>query len=295
MHDCPICGRETADIGSVRSEFSQVDFLFRQCQACGLSFVANPRIDYGALYDAEYYRGRGADTFVNYIDEMENPRTVREYEWRGITRSVRGLCGSANVKWLDFGCGLGGLVRHAKKAGFENIYGFDEGYSAQWAADAGMPLLDKDALAEHAGTFDVITAIEVIEHVTDPLGLMQQIATLLKPGGIFFLTTGNAEPHRDSLTRWSYVHPDVHVAYFEPRTLTELYHRVGLEPFSAGFVPGYEDIIRYKVLKTLKLSSRNVLERLVPWKLVSRVANRRHGVTAQPFARKPVGPPTGMS
>jgi SAM-dependent methyltransferase len=287
MNDCPICATDTTDIGNVVSEFSQVDFAFRQCAVCGLSFVANPRQDYGAIYDSAYYRGKGADPFVNYLDDMENPDTIRLYEWQGIARAVEAVVGSKDIKWLDFGCGLGGLVRHARAAGFHDVYGFDEGWGAEWALEHGIDLLDTDALAMHEGTFDVITAIEVVEHIADPMSLMQQIASLLRPGGVFFLTTGNAAPHRDSLTKWSYVHPDVHVAYFEPRTLETLYKRVGLEPYKAGFQPGYDDIIRYKVLKTFRLSSRNFAERLVPWRLVSRVVDRRHRVTDQPFARKP--------
>jgi SAM-dependent methyltransferase len=285
--DCPICGSATADIGTVNSDFSHIDFTFRRCDTCGLSFIENPRMDFVSIYDAAYYRGEGADTFVNYVEEMGNPDTIRTYEWRGITRSVERLCGGKNIKWLDFGCGLGGLVRYARANGFPDVYGFDEGWGADWARAHGIELLDQDQLRKHKGTFDVITAIEVVEHVPAPLELMRQIAALLKPGGIFFLTTGNAAPHRDSFHTWKYVHPDVHVAYFEPRTLGELYKRVGLEPFAAGFLPGHEDIIRFKVLKTLGLSSRNVLERLVPWRIASRVVNRRHKVTDQPFARKP--------
>ena len=77
--------------------------------------------------------------------------------------------------------------------------------------------------ASTQGRFDVVTAIEVVEHIPGPLDTMRQIASLLKPGGRLFLTTGNAAPHRDSFTSWKYVHPDIHVAYFEPRTLTEAY------------------------------------------------------------------------
>ena len=151
----------------------------------------------------------------------------------------------------------------------------------QWMRDHHIPSLTAQELGEQAGTFDVITAIEVVEHLTDPVGAMGHIASLLKPGGHFFLTTGNAEPHRDRLERWSYVHPDVHVTYFEPRTLVEVYRRAGLESHAAGFLPGHADIIRYKVLKTMGIRNRNVLERMVPWRLVSRVVDRR---------RKKIGP-----
>lgn len=284
---CPICGGATAEHTTIRSDFSHADFSFRRCEACGLVFVANPRTDFASLYDAAYYRGAGADSFVNYLEEMGNPNTIRVYEWRGITRAVQSLCSDKTARWLDFGCGLGGLVHYARAQGFPNVYGYDQGWGADWARTHGTPLLDEDQLRDQPETFDVVTAIEVIEHIPGPLEAMRQIAALLKPGGVLFLTTGNAGPHRDSFTTWKYVHPDIHVTYFEPRTLSEAYRRSGLEPLPVGFLPGHEDIIRYKVLRTLRGTSRNLGERLVPWGVVSRVIDRRYKLSEQPLARKP--------
>lgn len=287
VHPCPICGCETADLATIRSDFSHEDFFFRRCDECGLVFVTNPPEDFVSLYDAAYYRGDGADSFVNYVEEMGNPRTIRAYEWRGITRAVQSLCDRQDARWLDFGCGLGGLVHYARANGFPNVYGYDQGWGADWARDHGIELLDDEQLSGQAESFDVITAIEVVEHIPGPVGTMERIASLLKPGGVFFLTTGNAAPHRDSFTAWKYVHPDIHLAYFEPRTLSEAYRRAGLQPLAAGFLPGHEDIIRYKVLRTLHGTSRNPLERLVPWGVVGRVIDRRYKLTEQPLARKP--------
>jgi SAM-dependent methyltransferase len=286
-HGCPICGSETGVLAAVRSDFSHLEFSFRRCEGCGLVFVDNPRTDSASLYDAAYYRGDGADSFVNYLQEMGDADTIRAYEWRGITRAVQSLCDGKAIRWLDFGCGLGGLVRYARAHGLPNVYGYDQGWGAAWARNHGIELLDERELQEQAGSFDVVTAIEVIEHIPGPLEPMRQIASLLKPGGVFFLTTGNAAPHRNSFTKWKYVHPDIHVAYFEPRTLSETYNRVGLEPLAAGFLPGHEDIIRYKVLRTLHGTSRNPLERLVPWGVASRVIDRRYKLSEQPLARKP--------
>jgi SAM-dependent methyltransferase len=285
---CPICGSDTTDLATIHSDFSHAEFFFRRCGSCGLVFVTNPNDDFAGLYDAAYYRGAGADSFVNYLEEMGNPNTIRMYEWRGITRAVRSLCDGTQIRWLDFGCGLGGLVRYARAHGFRNIVGYDQGWGAHWAREHGIDLLDDDQLREQAGTFDVVTAIEVVEHIPGPLGTMKQIASLLKPGGVFFLTTGNAEPHRNAFTSWKYVHPDIHVAYFEPRTLSEAYRSVGLEPVPAGFLPGHEDIIRYKVLRTLHGRSRNRLEQLVPWRVASRAIDRRYKLSEQPLARKPL-------
>jgi SAM-dependent methyltransferase len=283
---CPVCGSNTVERPPIRSPFSRIDFDFRYCNSCGLTYVTNPRCDFAALYDAAYYAGNGADSFVDYLSEMDNPNTIREYEWRGIVRAVVTLAGRRDVRWLDFGCGLGGLVRHARANGME-VEGYDDGFSADWMRREGLPVLSHEDLRTRNAHYDVITAIEVVEHLTDPVAAMEQIARLLKPGGLFFLTTGNAEPHRDRFERWKYVHPDVHVTYFEPRTLACLYERAGLEVVRAGFVSGLDDIIRYKVLKTIGVRNRNRFERLVPWQLASRLVDRRHKVSAQPYARKP--------
>ena len=52
------------------------------------------------------------------------------------------LTSGSDVKWLDFGCGLGGLVRFARQHGLTLVYGFDEGWSTEWMADHGIPVLE---------------------------------------------------------------------------------------------------------------------------------------------------------
>ena len=55
------------------------------------------------------------------------------------------------------------------------------------------------------GSFDVVTAIEVIEHVLDPVAELRRIRALLRPGGLLFLTTGNAKPYSKRLLTWGYL------------------------------------------------------------------------------------------
>ena len=75
---------------------------------------------------------------------------------------------------------------------------------------------------------------------------------LLKPSGIFFRTTGNSGPFSNRLLRWSYyVVPEVHISFFELRTLALCLTKTGFEPDHPGLVAGFEDIIQFKVLKAL--------------------------------------------
>ena len=110
---CPVCGGEVRPAGTVASKFSQQEFALVRCRSCSYAYVLEPRTDFAELYDEAYYEGRGADALVDYATEMDDPRTVRVYEWQGITEVVRGLAAlSPSTRWLDYGAGLGGLVRY---------------------------------------------------------------------------------------------------------------------------------------------------------------------------------------
>ncbi len=281
--DCRICGAATEAAGSKYSEFSARSFDLARCPTCGFAFVVDPRTDYANIYDAEYYAGRGADPHVDYVDDVSRRGSVQEYEWRGIV-SILDELGALRVgsRWLDFGCGLGGLLRHAREAGHD-VTGFDEGFAADELRRAGLPCVTATELQEGHGSFDVVTAIEVVEHVVEPMKVFERMAGALRPGGLLFLTTGNARPHRDRLASWQYVRPEVHVSFYEPGTLERCLREVGLQPVTVGYRSGFTDIIRSKVLRTVGRSRRSVAERCVPWPVVSRLVDRRYGVTHQPI------------
>ena len=113
--DCRICGGKTKSAGSKYSEFSHRTFALAQCPACGHAFVVDPRTDFENIYDADYYAGRGADPSVTYSTDVVTGRSVQEYEWRGII-DVRDELGALRPgsRWLDYGCGMGGLLRRAQ-------------------------------------------------------------------------------------------------------------------------------------------------------------------------------------
>ncbi|MDR1085448.1 MAG: class I SAM-dependent methyltransferase [Deltaproteobacteria bacterium] len=289
---CPICTDIAQLVGDIPGRIPPIArFAIYHCPRCHFSFIPEYRTDYQTVYSEAYYRGQGADPLVNYAFDHQRPEiTLRQYEWHGLTDIFRTLMkySAGKARWLDYGCGLGSLVRYGRQQGV-NVFGY-EPYGSQnqpnqispAEQNSGSYLLPKESLQKES--FDYITAIEVIEHTADPLAFLRDIRPLLKAGGILFLTTGNAKPFRDRLAKWSYAGcPDVHISFFEPETLALALEKTGFKPVYAGYIPGFTEIIKYKILKNLGFKKRSALFDVLPWPILSRLADSKIKVTALPI------------
>ena len=105
---------------------------------------------------------------------------------------------------LDVGCG-GGILAEAMARRAAEVTGIDLaakplGVARLHALEAGVANLEyreiaTEALAaERPATFDVVTCMEMLEHVPDPAAVVQACAALTKPGGWVFFSTLNRNP-----------------------------------------------------------------------------------------------------
>ena len=289
---CPVCGADTEWAGACHGRFVGRAFQLRRCPDCRFVFVADPWLDYERIYDAAYYAGRGVDTRMNIAGESRDPaRSIRRCEWLGVEQCVGSLVNlTPESTWLDYGCGAGGLVAFLRARGYSGARGFEPSSAAHELIAPSVDPLTVDQLAELCGHFDVVSAIDVIEHVPDPVTELTRMCSLLRPGGLLFITTGNARPHRDHLARWRYLKPEVHISLFEPATLALALERAGLRPEFPGYGPGWTGIIRYRILKELGRSRTSPVDRLVPWSLLCRLVDRRVGLSAQPVGWNAAAP-----
>jgi len=117
---------------------------------------------------------------------------------------IDALAGVAGKRVLDVGCG-GGILADAMARKGADVLGIDLSVKALRVAqlhalEANTPRVEyreistEDLAAEQPGGFDVVTCMEMLEHVPDPASIVQACSTLVKPGGWVFFSTLNRNP-----------------------------------------------------------------------------------------------------
>lgn len=109
----------------------------------------------------------------------------------------------AGKRVIDIGCGGGILAESMARKGAD-VTGIDlsdkalkvaDLHSLESGAKVRYKLIAAEAMAEaEPGQYDVVTCMEMLEHVPDPAAIVQACAALVKPGGHVFLSTLNRNP-----------------------------------------------------------------------------------------------------
>ena len=114
---------------------------------------------------------------------------------------IDGHCGGLAGKIvLDIGCG-GGILSESMALRGASVTGIDMGEAPLSVAKLHMlesgakldyrQVTAEELAAEKPGSYDVVTCMEMLEHVPDPASVIQACATLVKPGGNVFFSTIN--------------------------------------------------------------------------------------------------------
>ena len=117
---------------------------------------------------------------------------------------IQSLVPLAGLKVVDIGCG-GGILSDAMARQGAQVLGADLAVKSLKVAqlhalEAGTQgvqyreISAEDLAEEQPGQFDVVTCMEMLEHVPDPASVVKACAKLVKPGGWVFFSTLNRNP-----------------------------------------------------------------------------------------------------
>jgi SAM-dependent methyltransferase len=218
---CPACGRMTHH--AVRFRTNGCDIL--RCSDCGLGRTETRGFDPAAYYTQEYFCGRRADGYADYVGaepvlRREFARTVdfiRRYRPDG--------------KLLEVGCAYGFFLmeaaRHFDVAGIELAQD-----AAEHGRRAGLNVLQATADAatlRSIGPVDIIVMLDVIEHLPQPRETLALCHRQLRPGGILVLTTGDfgSLAAKVAGVRWRLMTPPQHLWFFTRESMHRLAGGIG--------------------------------------------------------------------
>jgi len=251
---CTLCG-ESSNTPYRFEEFETQDghaqLGHNHCTCCGMRYVS-PRLNsigldylYNERYETDTVSGR-----YNVDDH------VSRGEYDSFERYVRDQF-SEGGDFLDVGCGVGMLLVRFSE---DNDFQFDGVEYSEHAAETARARANNlfvgslTDLSIPDDAYDGVTCLYVLEHVPDPLVMLQEMHRVCKPNGLLFaavpnyrylkIRSDNAIVRRlapDSAT----LHAAEHLQNFNPETFTTAIRKVGFsvesihfaEPLNTGSFP----------------------------------------------------------
>lgn len=222
------------------AELSDQPFDLVCCSACGLSYhrlilseeglatLYGRWIDPAQVTQFEAtHTAKRADPFAQGVQRLKTLLRLRH-----LVRVQHP--DAAPIRLMDFGCGDGEMLAAAKVLGMEAI-GIDISATRAHAARGAGALVLPDLAtfdAKGGGKVHAVVLSQVLEHVSDPVGLLRAIAPRMVPGGVLFV----AVPNCSGLTvprdfdGFHRLQPLEHLNAFTPSTLRETVARAGFHP-----------------------------------------------------------------
>lgn len=248
------------------------------CRSCG-SWTYLPRPDstgQAAIHDTEDYFDHP------YFELRRNLSPAILRRCRNVFAKLDRASSAAALRgqrMLDVGCDTGVFLQAAAQEFGVVPVGIDTASRAIATAQRqGIEahLTRLESAPDHLRDFPAITAIDVVEHVTDPAGFLRGIRKRLRPGGVTYLETPNIRSTVYSIGRGlstltqgrpkrliERLFPPQHVQYFTPSSFAALARAAGFEIVSIDTrVLPWDDIAAALPVRAA-LAALQVLDRLM--------------------------------
>jgi SAM-dependent methyltransferase len=240
---CRVCGSAT----TLKPLWQVRGFQWATCETCGSLLVPEvPTAEFWqTFYADDYYAGGEADELRvgAYVDYVGHRAFIQANLRRRVAWAVQQMQRSSGC-WLDIGCAAGFLLDEVRRTGFAP-YGLD--YAAFGPAyarehlqlpNARQGTLD-DFPADFPRQFDVISFMDVLEHLPNQHDALQRAVDLLAPGGFVMGETFVPESAIARFTGrwWHAIDPPNHLAILSPKGIETLMSANKMRLVGAVFMP----------------------------------------------------------
>ncbi len=193
------------------------------------------------FYSNEFYSGEYKNFNDSSLEVQLNDREFYEGNWENIFQNINEILGNPNneLNLLDVGCGWAQALLYFRDKGI-NCYGFDPVPEAvKYGLEKGLniKLAGMESMDVFNGKqFDVVTLINVLEHLADPVKVLEQLKNkVLNQDGILIIDVPNefnafqmAGRELHNLDEW-WIAPPAHLNYFSKDSLKNLLEGTGYQ------------------------------------------------------------------
>lgn len=186
--------------------------------------------------DCGFLQCESIEKVVGYYEDLEDReydagREERSLQMRKLLDTIHDIRSKGSL--LDVGAGSGMLIEQAREMGYDAAGIEPSRWLQSIARERGLRVVQGTLPhPELVGPFDIVTLIDVIEHVANPVELLEEARRVLHPDGLVAIVTPDLGSLAARLAGWKWWHFRVaHIGYFDRKTLTLALDRAGFRIF----------------------------------------------------------------
>lgn len=193
------------------------------CSSCGLVFadpIEVPRSLYENVYETPGEYGNFYEGYYSEAEKVSGRKFHVAWAWRHFFR-----LNCRKGRLVDIGCSTGVFMVAARDRGWHTVGVEFSSRAAEIARKTTESEIFAGTIEEcnfPPGSFDAVTSWEVLEHLPDPATFFRSIYRILKPGGVWALSTPNWRSRWERSTTEMTRRPPFHLTYWTPASLRKM-------------------------------------------------------------------------